>query len=317
MSNASRNIRGILAVALLTAGTGWTLVSPASAEVAPCQEREAAGAPQAPGAMAAACEEVGDAGGTAAAEGTTTTDNAGTPATTDGPGASVTANTGETPASTDGAGASVTANTGETPASTDGAGASVTANTGEMPVTADRLAHVTELPDLSQASALVSFADAGGVAAGTGFHALPFGLSSPPSHEWTNSWVGIMAEGPDLPGLPGAPGAPGDGISWLRAPVPPAPERPAGAAVAPDDDTAPLPQPAQADAVTEDLPSAEPSSAEPPSAGSPVAESPAAAGPEAPAVPDTSAGGAHLTEGSAEVSVLPALERTIPDLNVG
>ncbi|WP_030916837.1 hypothetical protein [Streptosporangium amethystogenes] len=289
MSNSSRNIRGILAVALLTAGAGWTMVSPASAEVAPCQEHETVGAPQAPGAMATACEGAGDVG---------------TPAVADGSGASVTANTGEMPA---------TANTGETSVATNGAGASVSAGTGEMPVTADRLAHATNLPDLSQASALVSFADAGGVAAGSGFHALPFGLSSLPGHEWTNSWVSVVADAPDLPGLPGAPGAPSDGISWLRAPVPPAPERPAAAAVTPDDDTAPLPQPAQADAVTEDLPSAE----------TPVVEPPAAARPEAPAapetatVPDTAAGEAATTEGSAEPSVLPALERTIPGLNVG
>ncbi|MER6174565.1 hypothetical protein [Streptosporangium sp. NPDC001681] len=295
MSHSSRNIRGILAVALLTAGAGWTMVSPASAEVAPCQERETAGAAQAPGAMAAACEEAGDVGGTAAADGTTTTGDAGTPAIADG------------------SGASVTANIGETPVATDGAGASVTAGTGEMPVTADRLAHVTELPDLSQASALVSFADAGGVAAGTGFHALPFGLSSLPGHEWTNSWVSIVADAPDLPGLPGAPGAPSDGISWLRAPVPPAPERPAEAEVTPDDDTAPLPQPAQADAVTEDLPSAETPAVEPPAVARP--EAPTA--PETPTVPDTSAGEAATTEGGAELSVLPALERTIPGLNVG
>ncbi|MFI6452188.1 hypothetical protein ACIBF6_11585 [Streptosporangium amethystogenes] len=292
MSNSSRNVRGILAVALLTAGAGWTMVSPASAEVAPCQEHEVAGAPQAPGAMATACEGAVDVG---------------TPAIADGSGASVTANTGETP---------VTANIGETPVATDAAGASVTTGTGEMPVTADRLAHVTNLPDLSQASALVSFADAGGVAAGTGFHALPFGLSSLPGHEWTNSWVGIVADAPDLPGLPGAPGAPSDGISWLRAPVPPAPERPVEAAVTPDDDTAPLPQ---ADAVTEDLPSAETPAVEPPAVARP--EAPAApetlAVPETPAVPDTSAGEAATTEGSAEPSVLPALERTIPGLNVG
>ncbi|MFC4898426.1 hypothetical protein ACFQVD_29020 [Streptosporangium amethystogenes subsp. fukuiense] len=287
MSNSSRNIRGILAVALLTAGAGWTMVSPASAEVAPCQEREAAGAQQAPGAMAAGCEEAGDAG---------------TPAIADGSGASMTANTGETP---------VTANIGGTPVATDGAEASVTAGTGEVPVTAERLAHVTDLPDLSQASALVSFADAGGVAAGTGFHALPFGQSSLPGHEWTNSWVSIVADAPDLPGLPGAPGAPSDGISWLRAPVPPAPERPAEAAVTPDD--APLPQPAQADAVTEDLPSAETPVVEPPAAARP--EAPAA--PETSAAPDTSAGEAATAEGGAEPSVLPALERAIPGLNVG
>lgn len=262
MSNSSRNVRGILAVALLTAGAGWTMVSPASAEVVPCQERD----------TPAACEGTGEVGVTATV-------------------------TGE----------------GGVPVAPGDAGVSVN------PYPLTRLAY---LPELSQASSLTSFADAGGVAAGSGLHALPFGLSSPPGHEWTNSWVGVMTASPDLPGLPGAPVAPSDGISWLRAPVPPAPQPPAEAAVTPGGEPAPLPAPANvvtedsssAEAPSPELPATELPAAQLPAMEPPAVELPSSAGPGNATLPGTTADDAVTAEGTATLPDLPALERTVPGL---
>ncbi|MBB5961158.1 hypothetical protein [Planomonospora venezuelensis] len=79
----------------------------------------------------------------------------------------------------------------------------------------DRLARLADLRGLSRASAVISLADAGGVAAGIGFPALPFGLPGYPGL----SGVEILAPIPDLPGLPGAPGP-----YFFRAGVPSIPE---------------------------------------------------------------------------------------------
>ncbi|GGS62589.1 hypothetical protein GCM10010156_21930 [Planobispora rosea] len=65
----------------------------------------------------------------------------------------------------------------------------------------ERLARTAGLPGLSRASALISVADAGGVAAGLGFPALPFGVPGHPGLRW----VEMLSPIPDLPGLPGAP----------------------------------------------------------------------------------------------------------------
>jgi hypothetical protein len=64
MSNASRNIRGILAVAALTASVSWTVTAPASAGVTPCQGRDVVnvvtpGYPGSPGYTAGVCDELG------------------------------------------------------------------------------------------------------------------------------------------------------------------------------------------------------------------------------------------------------------------
>ncbi|SNS91897.1 hypothetical protein SAMN05216276_101996 [Streptosporangium subroseum] len=64
MSNASRNIRGILAVAALTASVSWTVTAPASAGVTPCQGRDVVnvvtpGYPGHPGYTAGVCDEIG------------------------------------------------------------------------------------------------------------------------------------------------------------------------------------------------------------------------------------------------------------------
>ncbi|GII02223.1 hypothetical protein Pta02_42310 [Planobispora takensis] len=66
---------------------------------------------------------------------------------------------------------------------------------------ADRLARVAGLEGLSMASAVLSLADAGGVAAAIGFPALPFG---PPGRPGLDR-VEMLLPTPDLPGLPGAP----------------------------------------------------------------------------------------------------------------
>ncbi|WP_371781402.1 pentapeptide repeat-containing protein [Streptosporangium subroseum] len=67
MSNASRNIRGILAVAALTASVSWTVTAPASAGVTPCQGRDVVnvvtpGYPGYPGYTAGICDEIGGVG---------------------------------------------------------------------------------------------------------------------------------------------------------------------------------------------------------------------------------------------------------------
>ena len=67
MSNASRNIRGILAVAALTASVSWTVTAPASAGVTPCQGRDVVnvvtpGYPGYPGYTAGVCDEIGGVG---------------------------------------------------------------------------------------------------------------------------------------------------------------------------------------------------------------------------------------------------------------
>ncbi|MEV6861190.1 pentapeptide repeat-containing protein [Streptosporangium subroseum] len=59
MSNASRNIRGILAVAALTASVSWTVTAPASAGVTPCQGRDVVNVVT-PGYTAGVCDEIGD-----------------------------------------------------------------------------------------------------------------------------------------------------------------------------------------------------------------------------------------------------------------
>ncbi|MBG0827302.1 hypothetical protein HS041_05945 [Planomonospora sp. ID67723] len=71
-----------------------------------------------------------------------------------------------------------------------------------VPSVAERLAHLADLRGLSRASAVISMADAGGVAAGIGFPALPFGLPGYPGL----TGVEILSPIPDLPGLPGLPG---------------------------------------------------------------------------------------------------------------
>ncbi|WP_406319271.1 hypothetical protein OHA77_18525 [Streptosporangium sp. NBC_01639] len=53
MSNTSRNIRGLLAVAALTAGVSWVVTASASASTVPCQVRDPAGAP---GSATAVCD---------------------------------------------------------------------------------------------------------------------------------------------------------------------------------------------------------------------------------------------------------------------
>jgi hypothetical protein len=58
MSNTSRNVRGILAVAALTASVSWTVTAPASAGVAPVVD--VAEAPGPAGYTTAVCDETGD-----------------------------------------------------------------------------------------------------------------------------------------------------------------------------------------------------------------------------------------------------------------
>ncbi|WP_449066811.1 hypothetical protein, partial [Planomonospora algeriensis] len=65
------------------------------------------------------------------------------------------------------------------------------------------LARNAGLPGLSRASAILSMADAGGVAAGVGFPGLPFGVPGYPGLVW----VEFLSPTPDLPGLPSAPSA--------------------------------------------------------------------------------------------------------------
>ncbi|MDP9847333.1 hypothetical protein [Streptosporangium lutulentum] len=65
MSNASRNVRGILATAALMAGVNWAVIIPASAEVVPCQGRDVVSVVGAPGYGAAICDGIGDSGITA------------------------------------------------------------------------------------------------------------------------------------------------------------------------------------------------------------------------------------------------------------
>ncbi|WP_433249773.1 hypothetical protein ACQPYK_02980 [Streptosporangium sp. CA-135522] len=66
MSNASRNIRGILAVAALTAGVSWVVTAPASAGGMSCHGQDVVEVLQTPGSVAAVCEETGGVrGGTA------------------------------------------------------------------------------------------------------------------------------------------------------------------------------------------------------------------------------------------------------------
>ncbi|MFF5209951.1 hypothetical protein [Streptosporangium sp. NPDC000396] len=71
MSNASRNIQGILAVAALTAGVSWLVTAPASAAAASCPGRDVVELLKTPESAAAVCEEAGGvkvatvAGGTA------------------------------------------------------------------------------------------------------------------------------------------------------------------------------------------------------------------------------------------------------------
>ncbi|MGV9771503.1 hypothetical protein [Streptosporangium sp. NPDC003464] len=60
MSNTSRRIRGILAVAALTAGVSWSGAAPASAGDVSCQGRDTVELLETPGSVAAVCDETGD-----------------------------------------------------------------------------------------------------------------------------------------------------------------------------------------------------------------------------------------------------------------
>ncbi|MBB2909002.1 hypothetical protein FHS43_000248 [Streptosporangium becharense] len=182
MSNTSRNIRGLLAVAALTVGANWTMIAPASAEAALCGGRGTLETLQRPGTAASFCEEIEDVRVAAVAGGTSA------------------------------------------------------AHEDEVSAVVDRLARIAGLPGLSRASAVVSFADAGGVAAGLGCHALPFGLSDLPegsvetlTHPFPDAaaeeamratgdrWPGTLADTPELPGAAGGPqDGPDDGPSWMR-----------------------------------------------------------------------------------------------------
>ncbi|MBG0813994.1 hypothetical protein [Planomonospora sp. ID82291] len=72
-----------------------------------------------------------------------------------------------------------------------------------FPPAPELLARNAGLPGLSRASAILSVADAGGVAAGIGFPGLPFGVPGYPGLVW----VEFLSPTPDLPGLPSAPSA--------------------------------------------------------------------------------------------------------------
>ncbi|MER5420971.1 hypothetical protein [Streptosporangium roseum] len=71
MSNTSRHIRGLLAVAALTAGVSWLVAAPASAGGVPCQGRDMVELLETPESVAAVCDEVGDVRAAAAAGRTT------------------------------------------------------------------------------------------------------------------------------------------------------------------------------------------------------------------------------------------------------
>lgn len=246
MSNTSRNIRGILAVAALTVGVSWTVSAPASAGVVPCHGRDVVEVLGTPGSVASACGEVDDVRATAFV--------------------------GET----------------ETPAR------------GEVPMAMEKLARIAGLPGLSRASAVVSFADAGGVAAGTGFHALPFGLPGFPGL----TSVDTLATMPDLPGLPGTPGT---GLSRFQIPTSPVGDLtdPTGALSGDTPLPLSLPHPVSVKSTTDDLPAADL-----PITDLPAADLPSGARPEAPAVPEIPAAGTaplKVMEGTAELPVLPRL----------
>ncbi|MEV8636083.1 hypothetical protein AB0395_30960 [Streptosporangium sp. NPDC051023] len=177
MSNASRNVRGILTAALTTAlatgiaaGLGLPLTAPVPAEAATsCQGRDMV---TAPGSTVTVCDRTGAAGIAAAL---------------DGPNRLATALDGRDrgAAPLDGPGTLTTA--------IDGPDKGVTALDGP-----DRLARTAGLPGLSRASAVTSLADTAGVAAGTGVTAMPLGAPASPRL----AWVGVLTDMPDAPGLP-------------------------------------------------------------------------------------------------------------------
>ncbi|MEU7990239.1 hypothetical protein AB0B56_35785 [Streptosporangium canum] len=71
MSNTSRHIRGLLAVAALTAGVSWLAAAPASAGGVSCQGREMVELLETPESVATVCDEAGDLRASATAGRTT------------------------------------------------------------------------------------------------------------------------------------------------------------------------------------------------------------------------------------------------------
>ncbi|MEV4180651.1 hypothetical protein AB0J28_04295, partial [Streptosporangium canum] len=71
MSNTSRHIRGLLAVAALTAGVSWLAAAPASAGGVSCQGRDMVELLETPESVATVCDEAGDLRASATAGRTT------------------------------------------------------------------------------------------------------------------------------------------------------------------------------------------------------------------------------------------------------
>ncbi|WP_344971185.1 hypothetical protein, partial [Streptosporangium fragile] len=227
MSNTSRNIRGILAVAALAAGTGWTMIAPASAGVVPCEGRGTPEALERSETVTSICEKAGGVGGGAITDGTSVI--------TDGTGAVVgrmsAQGDGETP-SADRlariAGLPGLARASSVAGFTDAGGVAAGHGFRTLP---------SGLPGLSGSGAARMLPGTPAGALGDALPGMPekaadalSGMSAPAvAAASTARWPGTLAEMPDLPGMPGttgAPGSPGDGLSWLRleGPVPPSPD---------------------------------------------------------------------------------------------
>ncbi|MBG0820287.1 hypothetical protein HS048_06005 [Planomonospora sp. ID91781] len=209
MSNASRNARAVLAAVLTAACAGWTAAAPAPASAAPCEERRTAGS------QGDAC-----ARGNGPARRTWTPADPARSRDSADPARSRNASGPARPR--DPAGRTAPPRDPERPhrpaARASGAPGRTAASGGTAPPyrpaarvpgppvslpALELLARNAGLPGLSRASAILSVADAGGVAAGVGFPGLPFGM---PGYAGL-VWVEFLSPTPDLPGLPSAPSA--------------------------------------------------------------------------------------------------------------
>ncbi|GGL36537.1 hypothetical protein [Planomonospora parontospora] len=203
MSNAARNARGILAAVLTAACAGWTAAAPAPVSAAPCEERRTAGSQE-----GACARRDGPARRTwTPADPARPRDAAGRTAQPRG---------SERPhrpsARASGAPGRTVAPGGAAPPHRPAA--RVPGPPASLPAL-ELLARNAGLPGLSRASAILSVADAGGVAAGVGFPGLPFGM---PGYAGL-VWVEFLSPTPDLPGLPSAPSA----VAWPPPAVPSVP----------------------------------------------------------------------------------------------